>query len=66
MKQAEKRFYATMNTMETAAIIDAMRQTWNQPEGEIFREIGFEILENREGEEKADEIYNDLWHEMAA
>ena len=49
--------------MEDSAIIDSMRQTWNDPEGEIFREFGFEILEARNGEEFADDIYEMLYFE---
>lgn len=45
----KKRFYNTMNTMDTEAIKSAILQTWNRPEGEIFREVGFEILEERLG-----------------
>lgn len=62
----EKKFYEVMNGLTTSAIIEAMRKTWNQPEGEIFREYGFEIIEDREGEEYADSVYNKLYKELAA
>lgn len=57
-----KKFYDTMNTMSTEGIKAAILQTWNMPEGEIFREVGFEILEERLGEEEADKVYLEIWN----
>lgn len=57
-----KKFYDTMNAMSTEGIKEAIVATWNRPEGEIFREVGFEILEERLGEEEADEVYMEIWN----
>lgn len=54
-------FKKLMDSMDTNGIIDAMRQTWNKPEGEIFREIGFEIIDERVSEEESDRIYAELY-----
>lgn len=58
----KKKFYNTMNTLATDAIKAAILKTWNMPEGEIFREVGFEILEERLGEEEADDVYLEIWN----
>lgn len=57
-----KKFYDTMNTMDTEGIKEAIVATWNRPEGEIFREVGFDILEERLGEEEADAIYSEIYN----
>ena len=57
-----KKFYDTMNTMSTEGIKEAIVATWNRPEGEIFREVGFDILEKRLGEEEADAIYSEIYN----
>lgn len=57
-----KKFYDTMNTMSTEGIKEAIVATWNRPEGEIFREVGFDILEERLGEEEADAIYSEIYN----
>ena len=57
-----KKFFETMNTLDTEGIKEAIIATWNRPEGEIFREVGFEILEERLGEEEADEVYMEIWN----
>lgn len=54
-------FKKIMNSMDTKGIIEAMRQTWDKPEGEIFREIGFEIIDERVSEEESDRIYAELY-----
>nr|DAU21053.1 MAG TPA: hypothetical protein [Caudoviricetes sp.] len=54
-------FKKIMNSMDTNGIIEAMRQTWDKPEGEIFREIGFEIIDERVSEEESDRIYAELY-----
>lgn len=64
MTGRERIFYNTMNTLSTDGIVDAMVRTWDEPEGAIFREIGFEIIEARHGEEYADRVYNNLWDEL--
>ena len=57
-----KKFFETMNTLDTEGIKEAIIATWNMPEGEIFREVGFDILEERLGEEKADAIYSEIYN----
>ena len=57
-----KKFFETMNTLDTEGIKEAIIATWNRPEGEIFREVGFDILEERLGEEKADAIYSEIYN----
>lgn len=54
-------FKKIMDSMDTNGIIEAMRQTWDKPEGEIFREIGFEIIDERVSEEESDRIYAELY-----
>lgn len=59
-----EKFAKLMGGMSTDGIIDAMRQTWNEDYGEVFREIGFEIIDSRVSEAESDRIYTDLYHEM--
>lgn len=54
-------FKKLMGSMDIEGIIEAMRQTWDKPEGEIFREIGFEIIDERVSEEESDRIYAELY-----
>lgn len=56
-----EQFKNLMEGMDTEGIIEAMRQTWDKPEGEIFREIGFEIIDERVSEEESDRIYAELY-----
>lgn len=60
----KKSFEEKMDTLSTEEIIDVLRMTWFEPEGGIFREVGFDILWDRLGEEASDEIYDKLWYEM--
>lgn len=53
-----------MNKLDTQEIISLMVQTWHQSIGAIIREAAFEIIEDREGEEESDRIYNNLWDEL--
>lgn len=55
----------TMSKLDTQAIIDLMAKFWNKPEGGIFREAGFDIIEDRLGEEESDRIYNNLYDELS-
>lgn len=48
--------------MDNEGIKEAIVATWNMPEGEIFREVGFDILEERLGEEEADAIYSEIYN----
>lgn len=61
-----KEFKSKMQQLATAEIVEAMRKTWDMPEGGIFREVGFEIIEERDGEEESDRIYSELWNERSA
>lgn len=60
------KFYKTMNLLDNDGIKEALLATWNMPEGEIFREVGFDILEERLGEDEADAIYCELWNNTKA
>lgn len=57
------KFTKLMESMSTDGIKQAIRQTWNSPEGMIFREIGFEIMDERHGEEFSDAAYAELYAE---
>ena len=54
-----------MDTLGTNAIIDLLDRTWDTPEGEIFRDYGFEIIDSRVPEEESDRIYSELWSKHA-
>lgn len=54
-------FMKLMNTLGTNAIIDLLDRTWDMPEGDIFRDYGFEIIDSRVSEEESDRIYSELW-----
>lgn len=55
------KFTELMNSMDLEGIKEAMLRTWNEPCGEIFREVGFDIIEDRFGEEVSDRVYSELW-----
>ena len=55
------KFKDTFSKLDTQTIINQIEETWNKPYGCVFREYGFEIIEERLGEEEADRIYNYLW-----
>lgn len=63
-EQKMEAFKAKMNTLSTDGVIAAMRSAWNKPEGIIFREAGFDIIDERLGEDASDKIYDNLWYEM--
>lgn len=65
MSKASK-FKNKMSKLNDSQIIDLMSITWNDAEGAIFRDFGFEILEERNGEEYADRIYSELWNKHEA
>lgn len=60
-KIKKEQFKKLMNSMDIVGIKDSIFITWDAPEGEIFREIGFEILDERLGEEESDRIYAELY-----
>ena len=53
-----------MNGLDTDAIVELLRMTWDVPEGYVIREFAFEVIEERHGEDESDRIYSMLWHEM--
>lgn len=55
------KFKDTFSKLDTQTIINQIEETWNKPYGCVFREYGFEIIEERLGEEEADKVYNHLW-----
>ena len=57
----KEKFKSLMETMSTDEIIEPIRKTWKAAEGAIFREFGFDIIEEREGEDEADRIYAELF-----
>lgn len=66
MKATRKNFEKKMRSLSTEQIVELLRSTWNEAVGELFREIGFEIIEEREGEDESDRVYNRLWQECRA
>lgn len=66
MKATKSNFKKLMSKLDTNGIVELMRSTWNDSTGELFREVGFEVIEEREGEEASDLIYSELWHEAHA
>lgn len=66
MKATKGNFEKLMKTLDTAQIVELLRSTWNDSTGQLFREVGLEIIEEREGEAECDRIYSELWHEAHA
>ena len=64
MAATETAFRRLMETMDDEGIVEAMRRTWNEPEGAIFREFGFQVIEERHGAEWADDLYDNMWDEL--
>lgn len=56
------KFKKLMECLDIEGIKQAMLKTWNLPEGETFREAGYDILWDRLGEDEADRIYDELWN----
>lgn len=53
-----------MKALTTDQIIEAIKATWDMPEGGVIRDHGFDEIEDRLGEEESDRIYDELWHQM--
>lgn len=66
MKATRDNFLKRMNGLSISEIISLMDKTWDTPEGEIFRDCGFEIIDGRVSEEESDKIYSALWNKHAA
>lgn len=56
------QFKAKMESLTIDQIKEFILLTWNDATGGLFREIGFEVIEERLGEEEGDRIYSELWH----
>ncbi|MBQ9041443.1 MAG: hypothetical protein IJ111_01345 [Eggerthellaceae bacterium] len=63
-EQAMTEFRFKMHQLGIAGIKEAIMRTWDEPEGCVVREIGFDIIEELRGEEYADALYEELWEEM--
>lgn len=57
-----QKFQAKMNKLSNEQLVSLIDMTWNEPTGMMFREYGFEILEERLGEDEADAIYSKLFN----
>lgn len=55
-------FESKMRQLTDNEIIEMMDKTWDDPEGEIFREYGLDIIQERCGEDYSDSVYVILWN----
>lgn len=62
MKATRDNFKKLMNSLDVNGIKEALIKTWNDEVGGLFREVGFEVLDERLGEEESDRIYCELWN----
>lgn len=62
MKATRENFKKKMNGLTIDQIKELMLATWNENIGCFFREVGFEIIDERVSEEESDRIYDELWH----
>lgn len=62
MKATKANFKRKMEQLSIAQIKDLMLNTWHDEVGMLFREIGFEIIDERVGEEESDSIYDECYH----
>lgn len=60
---AMTEFRFKMQQIGVRGIKEAILRTWDEPEGIIVREVGFDILEELLGEEAADQEYENIWEE---
>lgn len=61
MKPTKQNFKRTMEQLNIKQIKSIIVKTWNEAAGELFREIGFEIIDERVGEEESDRIYEECY-----
>ena len=61
MKATRKNFKAKMEKLSTDQIIELIKHTWDDEVGPMFREIGFEIIDERVTEEESDLIYSEMY-----
>lgn len=66
MKSTRKNFKAKMEKLTIDEIKELMLSTWNESVGMLFREVGFEIIDERVSEEESDEIYDELYYKATA
>lgn len=64
MKATRENFKKKMSGLTIDQIKELMLTTWNDAIGGLFREVGFEIIDERVSEEESDRIYFEL-HSMA-
>lgn len=57
-----KDFTAKMQKLSNSQIVELIDMTWNDSCGVLFREAGFDILEERLGEDESDRIYSEIWN----
>lgn len=61
MKPTKQNFKRKMEQLSIEQIKSLIVTTCNDATGELFREIGFEIIDERVGEEEADRIYDECY-----
>lgn len=61
-----EKFEKKLNSLNNDQIIELIDTTWEDATGCFFREIGFDIIEERMGEEESDRIYDELWYKHHA
>lgn len=64
MKATRANFKKKMDGLTIDQIKELILTTWNDSIGALFREVGFEIIDERVSEEESDRIYFEL-HSMA-
>ena len=58
----EKTLAQGIEELTTGQIVQLLDLSWNDYGGEAIREIAFDVIEDRHGEEYADRLYSELWH----
>lgn len=61
MKPTKQNFKCKMEQLNVEQIKSLIVTTWNDATGELFREIGFEIIDERVGEKESDRIYDECY-----
>ena len=61
MNTTPEKFRATLARLTTSEIIDMIARTWNTPEGHEFRAYGFDVIDERIGDELGNDLYDELW-----
>lgn len=63
-KGSREWFEREINKLPNERIVELIERTWHEPTGELFREIGFDVLEDRVGSTDVDELYSELWAQL--